>query len=545
MDLMGNVVYQIYLKSFKDSNGDGIGDLRGIKEKVPYLRDLGVDYIWITPFYKSPFKDNGYDVSDYYSIDESFGDFNDFDELVSECNKNNIKIMIDMVFNHTSTEHEWFKKAISGDPYYKDFYIFKKGKEGGPPTNWESKFGGSAWEYVPHFDEYYLHLFDKTQADLNWDNKNVREEIFKVIDFWKNKGVKGFRFDVINLISKPEVFEDDFIGDGRRFYTDGPNIHKYIKELSGRFPSDSDFITIGEMSSTSLDNLIKYSNPEEKELSMVFNFHHLKVDYDGGDKWSLMDFDFMELKNIFKYFQTGMEKGSGVLALFYSNHDQPRVISRFGDDKKFHNKSGKMLFTSTFLMRGVPYIYQGEELGMTNYDFKDISDFRDVESINYYEILKNKGMDHEDIMKILRSKSRDNSRTPVQWDDSYCGGFTEGTPWIPVNPNYKEINAKYEIKDEDSILNFTKDLIKFRKGNKVFIDGTIRFLFEDHKRVLSYVRENSEDSMTVFCNFYGDEEILDFKLHDYEKVFGNYKDILIKGDKLVLRPYEALVLRKK
>lgn len=545
MDLMKNFVYQIYIKSFNDSNGDGIGDLNGICEKVSYLKELGVDYIWITPFYKSPLNDNGYDISNYYEIHEDFGTFEDFDNLVKECDKYGIKIMIDMVFNHTSTEHEWFKKAMNGDEKYKDFYIFRKGVNGKPPTNWASKFGGSAWEYVEKFDEYYLHLFDVTQGDLNWDNKEVREEIYKVVDFWKNKGVKGFRFDVVNLISKPEVFEDDFEGDGRRFYTDGPNIHKYLKELSSRFPEDTDFITVGEMSSTSLDNLIKYSNPKEKELSMVFNFHHLKVDYKNGDKWTLMDFDFMELKRIFKYFQYGMKNGGGVSALFYSNHDQPRVLSRFGDDEKFHNKSGKMLLTSVNLMRGVPYIYQGEEIGMTNAYFSKIEDYRDVESLNYYEILKKEGHKEEEILKILRSKSRDNGRTPMQWNNKEHSGFTTGIPWINVCKNYKEINAESQINDENSIFNYTKNLISLRKNHSAFINGDIEFIFEEHNKIFSYIRKNDEEKILVICNFYGENEKITLEniiIKDVKKIFGNYDSFDIINNEIVVRPYEAMVL---
>ena len=325
-----SVVYQIYPKSFNDSNGDGIGDLQGVIQKLDYLKELGVDYIWLTPFYKSPQKDNGYDISDYYNIDEIFGTMEDFEGLVKEAkNRNiNINIMLDMVFNHTSTEHKWFKSAINGDEKYKNFYIFKKGKGDEPPTNWLSKFGGNAWEYVEKFDEYYLHLFDVTQGDLNWDNKEVREEIFKVANFWLQKGVKGFRLDVINLISKPEIFEDDNVGDGRKFYTDGINIHKYLKELNeNTFGKYDNIVTVGEMSSTSIENCIKYSNPDEKELSMVFNFHHLKVDYKDGDKWTLMDFDFMMLKKIFKEWQEGIEKGNGWSATFMCNHDQPRALS--------------------------------------------------------------------------------------------------------------------------------------------------------------------------------------------------------------------------
>ena len=337
--------------------------------------------------------------------------------------------MLDMVFNHTSTEHNWFKSAIGGNEKYKNFYIFKKGKNNKPPTNWVSKFGGSAWEYVEKFDEYYLHLFDVTQGDLNWDNKEVREEIFKVVNFWIEKGVKGFRLDVINLISKPQVFEDDNIGDGRRFYTDGENIHSYLKELNkNTFGKYEDIITVGEMSSTSIDNCIKYSNPNEKELSMVFNFHHLKVDYKDGDKWTLMDFDFMMLKKIFEDWQEGMQQGNGWSATFMCNHDQPRALSRFGNDKEYHKESGKMLATTIHMMRGTPYIYQGEEIGMTNPYFDSIDKYRDVESINYYTILKEQGVDKETILNILKSKSRDNSRTPVQWNDKENAGFSTVIP---------------------------------------------------------------------------------------------------------------------
>lgn len=427
-DFKKSVVYQIYPKSFNDSNGDGIGDLRGIIEKLDYLQELGVDYIWITPFYVSPQRDNGYDIADYYNIDPIFGTMNDFEDLSTECKKRNINIMLDMVFNHTSTENEWFKKAMSGDQKYKNFYIFKEGKDKEPPTNWVSKFGGSAWQYVDKFNEYYLHLFDVTQGDLNWENEDVRNEIYKIVNFWMDKGVKGFRFDVINLISKPEVFENDYEGDGRRFYTDGHKIHKYLKELNKEtFGKNKDIITVGEMSSTTIDNCIKYSNPDEKELSMVFNFHHLKVDYENGNKWTLMDFDFMKLKDIFKQWQEGMQKCNGWNAVFWCNHDQPRAVSRFGDDKKYHSESAKMLATCIHLMRGTPYIYQGEEFGMTNPYFDSISEYRDVESINYYNILKQKGVEEDEIIKILQSKSRDNSRTPLQWNSQKNAGFTEGT----------------------------------------------------------------------------------------------------------------------
>ena len=431
-DWKKSVVYQIYPKSLYDYNGDGIGDLKGITERLDYLKDLGVDYIWLTPFYVSPQRDNGYDIAGYYKVDSRFGTMEDFEGLVYEAKKRNIQVMLDMVFNHTSTENKWFKKALEGDEKYKDYYIFKKGKNGQPPTNWISKFGGSAWEYIEKFDEYYLHLFDKTQADLNWENENVRNEIYDIVNFWIEKGVKGFRLDVINLISKPEFFEDDTDGDGRKFYTDGRKIHEYLKGLNeNTFGKYKDMITVGEMSSTTLDNCIKYSNTEEKELSMVFNFQHLKVDYENGEKWSLKNFDFIELKNLFNHWQKGIEEGNGWNAVFWCNHDQPRILSRFGDDKNYPKESAKMLATTIHMLRGTPYIYQGEEIGMTNPYYDDIKKYRD-ESINYYKILKENGKKQEDIIKILQSKSRDNSRTPMQWDNSNNSGFSKGEPWIEI-----------------------------------------------------------------------------------------------------------------
>ena len=442
-DFKKSTIYQIYPKSFNDSNGDGIGDLRGIIAKLDYLKELGIDCIWLTPFYISPQRDNGYDIADYYNVDPLFGTMKDFEELVEEAKKRNIELMLDMVFNHTSTEHKWFKKALNGDEKYKNFYIFKKGKNEEAPTNWVSKFGGSSWEYVEKFDEYYLHLFDKTQGDLNWENDEVRSEIYKVVNFWINKGVKGFRLDVINLISKPDIYLNDNSGDGKKFYTDGPKIHEFLKELNeNTFGKYEDIVTVGEMSSTTIENCVRYSNPEEKELSMVFNFHHLKVDYKNGDKWTLMDFDFKQLKKLFKDWQNGMESGNGWNALFWCNHDQPRIVSRFGNCSQYHKESAKMLATSIHMMRGTPYIYQGEEFGMTNPEYTSINQYRDVESINFYNILINKGVDKEKAIEILREKSRDNSRTPVQWNNKKNAGFTSGEPWIPVGNLYKNINLK-------------------------------------------------------------------------------------------------------
>lgn len=544
-DFKKSVVYQIYPKSFNDSNGDGIGDLKGIIEKLDYLEELGVDYIWLTPFYKSPQKDNGYDIADYYNIDELFGTMEDFENLVKEAKDRNINIMLDMVFNHTSTEHKWFKNAINGDEKYKNFYIFKKGKNEKPPTNWISKFGGSAWEYVEKFDEYYLHLFDVTQGDLNWDNEEVRQEIFKVANFWLEKGVKGFRLDVINLISKPKIFEDDNIGDGRRFYTDGVNIHRYLKELNkNTFGKYEDIVTVGEMSSTSIDNCIKYSNPNEKELSMVFNFHHLKVDYQNGDKWTLMDFDFMMLKKIFEDWQVGMQEGNGWSATFMCNHDQPRALSRFGNDKEYHKESAKMLATTIHMLRGTPYIYQGEEIGMTNPYFNSIDKYRDVESINYYNILKEQGTDEETILNILKSKSRDNSRTPIQWNDEENAGFTIATPWIPVADNYKEINAKNCLKDENSIFYHYKKLINLRKKYDIISDGTFKMILKDSNKIFAYIREYKNQILLIISNFYSKNVniTLDKNLIKNNKVLiSNYKEENILKENMEIKPYESIV----
>ena len=546
-DFKKSVVYQIYPKSFKDSNGDGLGDLKGITEKLDYLKELGVDYLWITPFYKSPQKDNGYDIEDYYSIDPIFGTMEDFENLSSEAQKRGINLMLDMVFNHTSTEHKWFKSALSGDEKYKNFYIFKKGKEGKEPTNWISKFGGSAWEYVEKFDEYYLHLFDVTQVDLNWENEEVRQEIYKVVNFWMEKGVKGFRLDVINLISKPDIFEDDDRGDGRRFYTDGPKIHQFLKELNkNTFGKDKDIITVGEMSSTTIDNCIKYSNPKENELSMVFNFHHLKVDYKNNDKWTLMDFDFALLKDIFESWQVGMQEGNGWSATFMTNHDQPRALSRFGDDKKYRQESAKMLATTIHMMRGTPYIYQGEEIGMTNPNFETIKEYRDVESINYYEILKKDGIDEKEILEILKAKSRDNSRTPIQWNYSENAGFTTATPWIPIAKNYKEINAKNVLNDRSSIFYYYKKLISLRKEYDIISDGSFKMILKEDKNVFAYLREYKNQKLIVLNNFYAkeaeielDKNLLEAK--EIKLIISNYEEEKDLSSNIKLKPYESLV----
>jgi trehalose-6-phosphate hydrolase len=548
------VIYQIYVKSFMDSNGDGKGDIAGITMKLDYLKRLGADCLWLTPVFVSPMNDNGYDVADYYRIDPSFGTMEDLELLIAEAKKRGLGIMLDMVFNHTSTEHEWFQKAIAGDKKYKDYYIFRKGREALPPTNWVSKFGGSAWERVAGSDEYYLHLFDRTQADLNWENEDLRKELFDVVNFWIGKGVVGFRFDVVNLISKPEVFEDDHIGDGRRFYTDGPKVHEYLKELAGNtFGRHRGMITVGEMSSTSIGNCVRYSNPLEEELSMVFNFHHLKVDYEAGDKWTLKEFDFMELKNIFNDWQTGMENEGGWMALFYNNHDQPRSVSRFGSDTRYHRESAKMLATSIHLMRGTPYIYQGEEFGMPNAYFDDISEYRDVESINYYDILSSKGMPEAEILEVLRAKSRDNGRTPILWDGSFGHGFTTAVPWLPFS-KVPGINAAEDTSSRDSIFDHYRKLIALRKEYEVISDGTFRMTDIENSHLLCYVRCKGTSGLLVVNNFYEEETVLDLsKVLDETKLdfrkctlesvlVSNYGDLAKAEDRITIRPYESFAL---
>lgn len=544
-DFKKKVVYQIYPKSFKDTNGTGTGDLKGVIEKLDYLQTLGVDYIWLTPFYVSPQNDNGYDVADYYNIDPSYGTMEDVENLIAEAKKRNIYLMMDMVFNHVSTEHIWFKKAMAGEEKYLNYFFFKQGKANNqPPANWNSKFGGPAWEYVEKFDKWYLHLFDKTQADLNWENPEVREEVKNIVRFWMEKGVKGFRFDVINLISKAG-FEDDFSvdGDGRSFYTDGPRIHEFLQELArDSFAKDKDIITVGEMSSTTMENCYKYAGEKTGELSMVFTFHHLKVDFMGNEKWVLVPTDFMKLKQLIFDWQINMEKNNAWNAVFWCNHDQPRVISRFGSDDKYHKESGKMLATLIHCLRGTPYIYQGEEIGMTNPHFKSIEQYRDVESLNHYQILQDKGMTKEQALMILDVHSRDNSRTPMQWDDSINAGFTTGTPWIQTADNYTKINVKNSLEDKDSILYYYQKLIQLRKNYDVIAYGDIKPLLREDKRVFAYERNYKGQKLIVICNFYPTtyEIELPYDLSNYKCILNNYKNEA-KAKKIALKPYETLV----
>jgi trehalose-6-phosphate hydrolase len=541
-----SVVYQIYPKSFKDTTGNGTGDLQGIIEKLDYLKELGVDVLWLTPIYQSPQRDNGYDISDYYKIYEEYGTMEDFEQLLSEAHKRGLKIMMDIVINHTSTEHEWFKQSrLSKDNPYRDFYIWRDGKDGQPPTNWQSKFGGPAWEYDETTGQYYLHLFDVTQADLNWENPKVREALYEMMHYWLEKGVDGFRLDVINLVSKNQQFPEDD-SDGRKFYTDGPRIHEFLHEMNEEVFSKYDLITVGEMSSTSINHCINYTKPDREELNMVFSFHHLKVDYPNGEKWTKADFDFHELKNIMTNWQVEMNKGGGWNALFWCNHDQPRAVSRFGDDGTYHKESAKMLATALHMMQGTPYIYQGEEFGMTNPGFDSISQYRDVESLNMFEIMKNNGMPESEIMEILQHKSRDNSRTPVQWNGSRNAGFTSGTPWIDTAENFTEFNAEKALMDHDSIFYHYQKLIQLRKQYEVITEGDFELLSENDPEVFAYVRNYGNERLLVLNNFYGKEKAVTLPSHlnldDYgsEVLISNYQDSAPLANEILLRPYESI-----
>ncbi|GAB6138195.1 alpha,alpha-phosphotrehalase [Halanaerobaculum tunisiense] len=544
------VVYQIYPKSFNDTTGNGVGDIQGIIDKLDYLARLGVDVIWLTPIYDSPQNDNGYDIRDYYSIYQEYGTMEDFDRLLEEAHSRDIKVIMDIVVNHTSTEHEWFQEAKkSQDNQYRDFYIWKDDVDGQVPNNWESKFGGSAWQYDEQTDQYYLHLFDVTQADLNWEKEEVRDKIYEMMNFWlEEKGVDGFRLDVINLISKRQDFPNDYQGDGRRFYTDGPRVHEFIQEMNEEVFSNYDMMTVGEMSSTNIEDCVKYSNPERNELDMVFNFYHLKVDYPNGEKWANVDFDFLKLKKILSDWQVGINQGGGWNALFWCNHDQPRVVTRFGDDEEYHRKSAKMLATTIHLMQGTPYIYQGEEIGMTDPKFASIDDYRDVESLNAYQIMKEEGKSEEEIMDVIKAKSRDNSRTPMQWNASQNAGFTSGNPWIKPAPNYKEINVAQALADQESIFYHYQELIQLRKEYDIIVEGDYQLILADHQDIFAYIRTYHQEKLLVINNFYGSPttfklptELQDLVAYDSQILLSNYDDSPVEFTTINLRPYESIV----
>lgn len=539
------VIYQIYPKSFQDSAARGTGDLKGIMARLDYLKTLGVDALWLTPVYVSPQVDNGYDIADYYQIDPAYGTMADFEALLAAAHERNIRIVMDIVVNHTSTEHAWFKSAL-GDKNspYRDYYIWKDPVDGGVPNNWQSKFGGSAWELDPATGQYYLHLFAREQADLNWENPAVRAEVKNIIHFWAKKGVDGFRLDVINLISKDQTFPNDEIGDGRRFYTDGPRIHEFLQDVSRDVFAPVGAMTVGEMSSTSLKHCQRYGALDGSELSMVFNFHHLKVDYPNGDKWTKAPFDFLELKRIFNHWQSGMH-GKGWSALFWCNHDQPRIVSRFGDEGEHRVVAAKMLASTLHGLQGTPYIYQGEEIGMTNPGYQRIDDYQDVESRNIFAIKQAEGMSEAEILAILGTKSRDNSRTPMQWSAAANAGFTSGTPWLKPAANYPEINAEAALADQNSVFWHYRDLIALRKAHSIFTQGDYQELLTGHPQIWAYARRANGQTLLVVSNFYGEpvEFALPAELQSGQGrlLLGNYPDSPAQPQSGMLRPYESLI----
>ncbi|WP_429136821.1 alpha,alpha-phosphotrehalase [Aeromonas veronii] len=539
------VIYQIYPKSFQDSAARGTGDLKGIMARLNYLKTLGVDALWLTPVYVSPQVDNGYDIADYYAIDPAYGTMVDFEALLAAAHARDIRIVMDIVVNHTSTEHAWFKSAL-GDKNspYRDYYIWRDPVDGGVPNNWQSKFGGSAWELDELTGQYYLHLFAREQADLNWENPAVRAEVKNIIHFWAKKGVDGFRLDVINLISKDQAFPNDEIGDGRRFYTDGPRIHEFLQDVSRDVFAPVGAMTVGEMSSTSLEHCQRYGALDGSELSMVFNFHHLKVDYPNGDKWTKAPFDFLELKRIFNHWQSGMH-GKGWSALFWCNHDQPRIVSRFGDEGEQRVVAAKMLASTLHGLQGTPYIYQGEEIGMTNPGYQRIDDYQDVESRNIFAIKQAEGMNEAEILAILAAKSRDNSRTPMQWSAAPNAGFTNGTPWLKPAANYSGINAEAALADQHSVFWHYRDLIRLRKTHPIFTQGDYQELLTGHPQIWAYARRANSQTLLVVSNFYGEpvEFALPAELQSGQGrlLLGNYPDSPAQPQSGMLRPYESLI----
>lgn len=528
------VIYQIYPKSFQDTTGNGKGDIQGIIQRLDYLQTLGIEAIWITPIYVSPQIDNGYDISDYRNIDPSYGTMADFEQLVAEAHQRNIKIVMDMVLNHSSIFHDWFKQGEDPNSQYHDYYIWREN-----PTNWQAKFGGSAWQWSDKAGKYYLHLFTPEQADLNWENPALRAELFDICRFWAEKGVDGLRLDVVNLISKPEVFENDFEGDGRRFYTDGDKVHDFLQELNQKALKPYGLMSVGEMSSTKLEHCQRYANLDGSELSMTFNFHHLKVDYPNGEKWALGQPDFVELKRIFNYWQQGMYNKAWN-ALFWCNHDQPRIVSRFGSEE-FRTKSAKMLAMLLHGMQGTPYIYQGEEIGMTNPNFSAISQYRDVESLNAFEILQKKGVNTPLALQILAQKSRDNSRTPMQWDCSENSGFSRGITWIEVAKNYQEINVKQALADKDSVFYTYQSLIKLRKELAVLTDGDYTDLLPEHPAVWLYQRRLEQETLTVLANLSAQAQQVNIAIKG-RILMNNDKELKYHQDGLILQPYQAVYL---
>ena len=534
-----SVVYQIYPRSFNDSNGDGIGDINGIREKLDYLKELGIDVIWLSPVYKSPNDDNGYDISDYCDIMDEFGTMEDMDNLLKEANERGIKILMDLVVNHTSDEHKWFIEAKkSKDNEYRDYYIWRDPVDGHEPNELGSTFSGSAWQYDETTGQYYLHLFSKKQPDLNWENEKVRNEVYKMMNFWVDKGIGGFRMDVIDLIGK---IPDKMITGN------GPKLHEYLQEMNKAALEGNDLLTVGETWGDTPEFAKLYSNPERKELSMVFQFEHIGLDQiEGKEKWDVKQLDLLDLKKVLSKWQIELE-GQGWNSLFWNNHDLPRIVSRWGNDKEYRVESAKMLATLLHGMKGTPYIYQGEEIGMTNVRFEDINEYNDIESLNMYKDRLSKGYSHDEIMTSIYAKGRDNARTPMQWDNSENAGFTTGKPWLAVNKNYEYINVKQCVEDENSIFNHYRKLIDIRKHNDTIVYGDYTLLSPNDKNIFAYSRALNGDKILVVCNFYGNEVNFKFQ-QDFnyaEILLSNYNDSSTLIENLNLRPYEAIMFRVK
>jgi len=548
------VVYQIYPRSFKDSNGDGIGDLLGIIQKLDYLKNLGVNVVWLCPVYKSPNDDNGYDISNYQDIMDDFGNMKDMENLLTGIHRRDMKLIMDLVVNHTSDEHPWFVESRSSlDNPYRDFYIWRKDKNGLPPNNWDSVFGGSAWEYDERTQEYYLHLFSKKQPDLNWKNPRVREEIYKMMKWWLDKGIDGFRMDTVNMFSKVPGLPDGKIikgykyGDGSPYFLNGPRIHEYLQEMNKKVLSKYDIMTVGETPGTTPQIAAKYVNQDRHELDMVFHFELMEIDHDTINKWKPKKWKLTELKKIFTKWYEGL-KEKGWNTLYMNNHDQPRIISRFGDNKKYRVESAKMLATLLHTLPGTLYIYQGEEIGMTNVAFDTIEDYRDIETLNFYCEMTKKSLPKEKIMEAIHRISRDNARTPMQWDDSPYAGFTTGTPWIKVNPNYPEINVAHGLKDSNSIFYYYQKIIQLRKENLIMIYGDYQLILEDDKHIYSYLRTLNQDRLLIILNFFSSQTIFNLPANinyqEKELLISNY-NVEEKEDikSTYLRPYEARVYK--
>ena len=548
-----SVVYQIYPRSFCDSNGDGIGDLNGITSKFDYLKELGIDVIWLSPVYKSPNDDNGYDISDYQAIMDEFGTMEDFDRMLATAHEKGIKIMMDLVVNHTSDEHKWFiESRKSTDNPYRDYYIWRPAKEDGSlPNNWGSCFSGPAWEYDKTTDMYFLHLFSKKQPDLNWDNPAVRQDVFDMMNWWLKKGVDGFRMDVISLISKEPGLPDKEPGiNGYATFNvsaNGPHVHEYLQEMRQKALNNADTITVGECSGVTLEEAKKYARSDEKELNMVFQFEHMDVDSDEkAGKWTTRKMDLRNLKKILTRWQKGLQDIAWN-SLYWENHDQPRSVSRFGNDSdEYREISAKMLATCIHMMQGTPYVYQGEELGMTNCPFNTLDNFRDLESINAFHELTEQGkMTEEDMMAAIGYKGRDNARTPMQWDDSAYAGFSTANPWIMVNPNYTKINAKDQINREDSVFKYYQKLIKLRHESELIVYGTYDLILDDDKDIYAYIRTLGDEKLIVYCNFSENtrEVELPEEFTNGKVLISNYIDAKV-NHKITLRPYEAIVIQK-